>query len=353
VRTLSTTLKIIRDHLNGDSPQSSGGGFGPWCPPAPRLRARQIPGGDVPIGLDETGRPVSIPREDHVLIAGDPRTLVTTAVRTVALHHARFPATRVHVYEPEPIGDLTALRGLAHRYISTHRHGGATVQAITEDLTALAAEIDRRAKVLAKLNADIATAGLDLPSVQSVPALHRLLPTPWTSQLVNADIDADLTGLARHVVVIGDEIRFVLSEDNGQAFADALTRVAIRGRAAGVSLVLGVRSPYLPYLPVDLIDAIPTRIAMRLREPHHADQVLGEEARATDVDAAETPDQQGTRLHGFGMCWVAGAVNRGRYQRAQIDATDPQLFNAEAMRLARARRRDHRLTGDALTAKAR
>ncbi|WP_327639560.1 hypothetical protein OHB24_14690 [Kribbella sp. NBC_00482] len=299
--------------------------------------------------MDATGQPVAIPRDDHVLIAGDPRTLVTTAVRTVALHHARFPATRVHVYEPEPVGDLTALRALAHRYISTAGNGGATARLTIEDLTELATEIDRRAAVLAKLNADVVAAGLALPPVESIPALHRLLPTAWTSQLVKADLDVDLTGLARHVVVIGDAIRWVLSEDAGQAFADILTRVATRGQAAGVSLVLGVKSPYLPYLPIDLTDAIATRIALRMHEPHHADRVLGHDARADGVDAANPLDGHGHHNHAYGMCWVTGAINRSRYQRAQIYATSPQTFGYDAVRLARARRRDHRLTGDAAT----
>ncbi|WP_350279310.1 hypothetical protein [Kribbella sp. HUAS MG21] len=352
MRTLATTLKTLRDRLNGDSPQSPGG-FGAAIPPAPRLRARQTPANDIPIGLDATGQPVSIPRDKHVLIAGDPRTFVTTAVRTVALHHARFPTTRVHVYEPDSIGDLVALRGLAHRYINTAGHGGSTARIVIEDLTQLAAEIDRRAKLLARLNADIAAAGLDVAPVRSVPELHRLLPTAWTSKVAAAGIAADLSGMARHVAVIGDAIRWCTSEDDARAFTDALTRVAIRGQAAGVSLVLGVKSPYLPYLPTDLIDAIPARIALRLREPHHADKVLGQAARAAGVDAADTPDEHGHRIGGFGMCWVVGAVNRSPYERAQVYATDPQTFAYEAIRLARARCRDHRLTGDAATRNGR
>ncbi|MET9313081.1 hypothetical protein ABZX12_14755 [Kribbella sp. NPDC003505] len=347
MRTLTTTLKTLRDHLDGDSPQSPGG-FQSWCP-APRLRTRQTPADDAPIGVDEAGQPVSVSRDRHVLIAGDPRTLVTTAVRTIALHHARFPATRVHVYEPESLGDLTALRSLAHRYISTVGNGGATVPVTIDDLTSLAVEIDRRGKVLAKLNADIAAAGLDVAPVESIPQLHRLLSTAWTSKVAGAGIDADLGGLARHVVVIGDAIRWVLSEDNGQAFTDALTRVAIRGEAVGVSLVLGIKSPYLPCLPTDLIDAMPTRIALRLRNQDHADRVLGPDARAAGVDADDPVTGHSVGGGAFGMCWVAGAVNRARFQRAQIYATDPRRFAYAAVRLASARRREQRLTGDAAT----
>src|SRR5437867_4333332 len=67
MRTLTNTLRTLRDRLDGDSPQSPGG-FGAAMPPAPRLRARQTPADDVPIGVDVAGQPVSIPRDKHVLI---------------------------------------------------------------------------------------------------------------------------------------------------------------------------------------------------------------------------------------------------------------------------------------------
>lgn len=348
MRTLATTLKTLRNSLTAHAPQSPGG-FDVWCPAPIRLRARQTPTDDVPIGVDANRQPVSIPRDEHVLVVGDPRTLVTTALRTIALHHARFPATRVHVYEPAPLGDLTVLRALAHRYISYDDDAVVDVTAMTEDLEKLAAEIDRRHRVLTKLNADIAAAGLDVEPVRSIPELHRLLPTAWTSTLLKADIDIELTGLARHVVVIGDAMRgrWVLSDDEGQAFTAALTRVAIRGADVGVSLVIGVKSPYLSYLPPALIKAIGTRIALRLRDPQHTDTVLGLAARRMGVDTSETLPGQPGRMHGYGMCWVSGAVHRGVYEQAQLYATSPDRFKVEAIRQARVRRRDNRLTGDA------
>ncbi|MGY4768951.1 hypothetical protein ACXC9Q_18725 [Kribbella sp. CWNU-51] len=326
-------------------------GFGPFGRTLPpKVGPRHVPTDDVAIGVDATGRAVHIPR-GHTMIVGDPRTLVTTAVRTVALHHARFPATRFHIYEPDGYWELAAMQGLAHRFITTAGHGGRTARVVIDDLTELAAEIDRRAKVLAKLNADIAAAGLDLLHIASIPALHRLLPTALPRKLLAAGIDVDLTGLARHVVVIGDAIRWVHSDDDGQAFTDALVRVAIRGRAAGVSLVLGVRSPYLGYLPIDLIDAMETRVALRLRDPEHADRVLGPTARDTGADATDLGDSA------RGVCWIAdnpaGAAEPTAYRQAQIYATDPYLFKADCQRLARTRRRENRLTGDALAANSR
>src|SRR3546814_2632569 len=54
----------------------------------------------------QAGQPVGVPRGESVLIAGDPRTSVTTALRALTLSYARYPATRVHVYEHDLFGEL-------------------------------------------------------------------------------------------------------------------------------------------------------------------------------------------------------------------------------------------------------
>src|SRR5207247_1393032 len=92
-------LRALHDRLFGYSPLLPKG-FGILRPPLPSLTYYPERFG-VPFGLDATGQPVFVPRGESVLIAGDPRTSVTTALRTLALGHARHPGTRVHVYEPE------------------------------------------------------------------------------------------------------------------------------------------------------------------------------------------------------------------------------------------------------------
>ncbi|TCN39831.1 hypothetical protein EV644_10383 [Kribbella orskensis] len=349
MRTLTTTLKALLQRLNGDSPQSPKG-FALRLPALPT--AAPLPGEiGVPLGIDAAGQPVSMPRGASVLIAGDPRTHVLTALRTLALGHARFPGTRLHVYDPNVLGDLVALRGLAHRYIDTS-HGGATIHTATNDLRDLADLIRRRRRRLDDLNRELAAAepairratGQPAPVLTDLRDIHAVPQRVWAAAGIHSDrVDSDTADLHPHVVVIGHAIRWALSEDDGTAFTTMLTRVARRGHGLGVTVLLGADSAYLPYLPADLLPAFRHRVALGLDNPDHADQVLGALARQSGVDPH--PD----RRHRPGQGWLAelGADTEPRYLRIQVYDANPHAFRADCIRLTRTRARNGWLTGDA------
>jgi hypothetical protein len=349
MRTLTNTLKTILHRLNGDSPQSSAG-FGARMRPLPTA-ATLTGAADVPLGIDQAGQPVTLPRGESVLIAGDPRTHVTTALRALALGYARHPGTRLHVYEPAVLGDLSALRGLAHRYINT-RAGGGTIAAATSDLCDLADLIRRRRRQLDDLNTELAAAdttirhltGQPAPHLTSVRDLADVELRVWSAAGIHPDrTDPETADLHRHVVVIGDAIRWVLADDNGPAFTTMLTRVARRGADVGVTVLLGTASPYLPYLPAELIPAFRYRLATRLTNPDHADQVLGALARQSGIDSG--PVRRGHP----GQGWLAHLApnQEPTYRAVQVYDANPHAFRADCLRLTRTRARAGWLTGDA------
>ncbi|QNE21928.1 hypothetical protein F1D05_33455 [Kribbella qitaiheensis] len=349
MRTLATTLKTLLNRRAAHCPQSSVG-IG--------LRLRSLPSPQplrsitaVPLGIDETGQPLDVPRGMSVLIAGDPRTRVTTALRTLALGYARFPGTRLHVYEADLLGDLSALRGLAHRYIDT-THGSFTIPAATDDLNHLADLIERRAQHLADLNADLFAAeefvrrvtGKPVPRLTSLDDMRAVEERVWAATGIHPDrIDPETADLHPHVVVIGHAIRWALSDRDAEAFTTALTRVTDQGAGLGVTVLLGTDSSYLSYFPADLAPAFRYRISTGLTKPVHADQVLGALARQSGIDT--TPD----RLRRPGQGWIADLTSEPVYQPFQVYDANPHAFRADCLRLTRSRARSGWLTGDAAT----
>jgi hypothetical protein len=352
MRTFASTLKTILHRLSGDSPQSSQppDGFDARLRSLPA--AAPLPGAaDVPLGIDPTGQPVTLPRGESVLITGDPRSHVTTALRALAVGHARHPGTRIHVYEPAVLGELSALRGLAHRYIDTTA-GGATVARATDDLRDLADLIRRRRRQLDDLNTELAAAdtairratGQPAPHLDTLADLYAIDARVWAVAGIHPDrTDPETADLHPHVVVIGDAIRWVLSEDDGSAFTMMLTRVARRGADVGVTVLLGAASPYLPYLHAVLIAAFRYRLATRLRNPDHADQVLGALARQSGIDPASA------RAGAPGQVWLAHLApnQEPTYRQVQVYDANPHAFRADCIRLTRTRARSGWLTGDA------
>lgn len=166
----------------------------------------------------------------------------------------------------------------------------------------------------------------------------------WSAAGIHPDrTDPETADLHRHVVVIGDAIRWVLADDNGPAFITMLTRVARRGADVGVTVLLGVASPYLPYLPAELAPAFRYRLATRLRNPDHGDQVLGALARQSGIDPG--PVRRGHP----GQGWLAHLApnQQPTYQAVQVYDANPHAFRADCIRLTRTRARSGWLTGDA------
>jgi hypothetical protein len=275
----------------------------------------------VRLGIDPAHRPVTAPRTGVTLIAGDPCS-ITAVVRTIALHHAQFPATQLWVFDGA--GELDAFTAIAHRYRRGHHddpHGDPQA-AVAADLVELRAELDRRTGPPAD------------------PAAH-----PRTAGIDPGRADTEIHGLHPIVVVI-DHLARYLTGPHTAAVLDHLHEITARGRAANIHLVLSVTAPGLEHLPTALINAARTRIVMRLPNTAANDRVLGGYARDV-VDATKLPT---------GWPWVAWLVTENQ----EFPPTSDRLVNvyhateADARTVgaaARAARRiGGRLTGHATTA---
>ncbi|MEV0289858.1 hypothetical protein AB0H36_37500 [Kribbella sp. NPDC050820] len=350
MRTLTTAWKTLRDHLSGYSPRPElvCGGFAS-TPPALPGAPLAFGAGDVPIGLDYYGNLVHLP-PGHVLISGDRKTGVTTTVRGLAIHAAKYPGARLHVYDST--GEWAAMRLLADRFV-TRAHGIAdglsddtAAAQVLADLDALHREMQRRNDHLQALNADLAAAGATR-QVTSVADATALPPSALKAAGIDpARTDTETAGLHRHVVVIPN-LDWWLTHDphgTGRDIGDKLFWLAGRGESVGIHLAAAVTARRLPDVSPALVQRLRTRIVLRIANHTHGERVIPSFGHAEAFAAAETAHDRFPML-----AWIATPDDGGTLlRRVQLYRTDPMRLHRALGWCHNDRGRRGWLTGDAL-----
>lgn len=233
----------------------------------------QLPALTACLGLDANGRPLLLrlasPETTHVLVAGTTGSGKTELLRTLAVSLAlnnRQCRLQLALIDPKGRG-LGPLRGLPHVLGDVASDGQTTLSLLAR----LNAEMERR--------------------------------------------DAD--GLSEpHVVIVIDELLDVLALDDweeaveGPGVAEMLTRMARRGREAGLHLVAGVQRPSAAAIGPMLRANFPVRL-------------VGRVGSADDARVASGLGSSGAeRLAGRGDFLAVAAGRNIHFQAAWIPARD-------------------------------
>ncbi|MHB8340756.1 MAG: FtsK/SpoIIIE domain-containing protein [Mycobacteriales bacterium] len=219
----------------------------PWAD-----QAQAEPAAALPLGVDETGAPVTVELlGHHLLIGGEPGAGKSTALATLLAGAALDPSCALHLLDGKGV-DLPRWRPLATGY------AGASPAAATGVLAAVVAEMDRRFAILAERGDCAVVPGDGLGS-----------------QLVVCDELA-------HYLTAGEKAERV-------AFAEALRDLVARGRAAGVIVAAATQKPGSDLVPTSIRDLVGYRLALRCTTPAASDTILGAGWAAAGISAATIP----------------------------------------------------------------
>lgn len=219
--------------------------------------------GALPFGVDQRGRPVTVPLiESNMLIGSLPGAGKTAAVRCVLAGCALDKRVQLRVWELKGSGDLESFERIAHRYGSGV--DDATIEAALVDLRELLAELEHRA---AQLKALRATA-------------RDLVPdSKVTAELA----DRRALGLFPLVCVV-DEAQELFSHNQfGKEAGQLATTIIKRGRALGVILILSTQRPDRDSLPTGVSANVGTRFCLRVMSHIENDLVLGTSAHKNGI----------------------------------------------------------------------
>jgi len=221
----------------------------------PHLDAAQLSLWDpIPVGVDDSGRIVSLTLVEHnLLLGGEPGAGKSVALSLLLATAALDPGCRLTLLDGKLV-ELAPWAQLAHRSV------GVDVDDAVRVLRELQEEMDDRYLTL-------------LASGQRKIRRGDALPL--------------------HVVVI-DELAHYLTggERKSRAeFADALRDLVSRGRAAGIIVLAATQKPSHDIVPTSLRDLFGFRWALRCNTPQASDTVLGagwasQDYSASTIDAA-------------------------------------------------------------------
>ena len=201
---------------------------------------------------------------------------------------------RLVIFDGKRSGDLDHVRKLAHAF-----HEGAEpeeIAATIDELRGLVGEYERRSKFLKNLPADERS-----PKVTS--ALASKYPRDLSPIVVIYDEVQEGT---EYGVTTSREDKRIRAE-----IAGLLTKLSRVGRSAGIFLILASQKPDANVIPSSIMGNCSIRIAFKVSEQTHNDQILGTSARKNGIDAT----MFGARDRG--MAWLKGG-----------DATDAQVVRS-------------------------
>lgn len=245
----------------------------------------------LPIGLDETGRAVtlSLP-ERSVLVGGEPAAGKSALMQQLAAFAALDPSVGLYCLDPKVV-ELSRWAPVAAGV------AGADLDEAISVLRSLAAEMDRRYRFLAEH--------------------HRRKLEPGD-------------GLGLQVLLV-DELMIYLTGEKKQAaeLASLLRRLVALGRAAGIVCVLATQKPSADVVPSSIRDNVAYRVAFRTTTREASDTILGGGwatigYSATDIDAGLP-----------GVCWLLAEGSSPRKLRSAYlsdDELDAIVARAKALR---------------------
>lgn len=241
----------------------------------------------IPLFTDEEMRWVALTLAGtHTAVGGASGFGKSVWLRQLVCALAFDPRVRLVVFDGKRSGDLDCVRKVAHAF-----HEGAEpeeIEDMLEELRGLVREYSRRSKFLKNLPAD-----------ERSPKVTSALATKYPKDL-------------SPIVVICDEVQEgteygtkTSKEDKAirEEFVSLLTRLSRVGRSAGIFLVLASQKPDAGVIPSSIMGNCSIRIAFKVSEQTHNDQILGTSARKNGIDAT----MFGARDRG--MAWLKGGDN--------------------------------------------
>ncbi len=207
----------------------------------------------VHLGVDETGRPVTVElAERHLLIGGEPGAGKSVALNLIVAHAALSADCRIVLVDGKRV-ELGAWRACAERFV------GPSIGQAIDTLRALLAEMDDRYELLLDTGRRKITRGDGLAPVLVV-----------------------FDELAYFSATVGDR------KQQGE-FVTLVRDLVARGRAAGMIVVAATQRPSADIVPTSLRDLFGFRWAFRCSTSSSSDVILGhgwagEGYTAADID---------------------------------------------------------------------
>ena len=237
----------------------------------------------IPVGLDENGRPATIGLpERNVLVGGEPGAGKSVFLSVLVAAAVLDPGVTLTLLDGKLV-ELAAWRGCA-----TNTVGPSIADAI-KVLGAIQTEMDAR---------------------------YRYLLANGLRKVIPGD------GMSLHVVVV-DELAFYLGGSDRKLRAEItelLRDLVSRGRAAGIIVLAATQKPSADVIPTQIRDLFGFRVALRCSTPQASDTVLGQGWAALGYSAAVIDPS----ARGVGFLLAEGGVPvrfRSCYlSDAQIDA---------------------------------
>jgi S-DNA-T family DNA segregation ATPase FtsK/SpoIIIE len=294
-------------------------------PAWPLMKARAVDSFDgLPLFTDEEMRWVCLTLAGtHTAVGGASGFGKSVWLRHLTCALAYDLRARLYLFDGKRSGDLDHVRKLAHAF-----HEGAEpedIEAIVAELEGLVAECTRRAKFLKSLPAD-----------ERSPKVTSALASKYAKQL--APIFAVFDEVQEYTEYgITKEERKIR-----ETIVGLLTKLSRVGRSAGIFLVLTSQKPDAKVIPSAIMGNCSIRIAFKVSDQVHNDQILGTSARKSGIDAT----MFGSRDRG--MAWLKGgdAVD-AQVVRSWSEMVDVGLAVELADKAYELRQADGWLTGQA------
>jgi DNA segregation ATPase FtsK/SpoIIIE, S-DNA-T family len=206
----------------------------------------------VPFGTDQRGRNVPVTlMYGNALVGAMPGMGKTFTLRIMALGAALDPRAELRIFELKGSGDLDALAKVAYAYASGI--DDETIAACVANLRDVLADIERRAKTIAKLPKTLCPENKVTPQLAGQKSL----------------------GLHPLVVVI-DECQNLFSHPAyGKEAGELCEKIIKLGRAFGVILLLATQRPDAASLPTGVSSNAGIRFCLRVMGQTENDMVLG------------------------------------------------------------------------------
>ena len=226
---------------------------------------------------------LAVAQTPHLAVGGASGFGKSVWLRQLAVAISFDPRVRLVVFDGKRSGDLDCTRKLAHGFYEGSEDD--EVQDVIAALQGIVVEIRRRQKFLKTLPAD-----------ERSPKVTSALATKYVKDLAPivllADEIQEYTEYGVKGVKPDMEIRKVV--------VSLLTTIGRVGRSAGVFMVLCSQKPDAGVIPSSIMGNCSIRIAFKVSEQTHNDQILGTSARKNGIDAT----QFGSRDKG--MAWLKG-----------------------------------------------
>ena len=280
----------------------------------------------IPMFTDEQCRWVNITLAGtHMVMGGASGSGKSVGLRQLGVALAFALNTKIVVFDGKRNGDLEPIRDLCHAYFE-----GAEPEEIEEQLQCLrwlVTERAKRAKFLSSLPRDIRQ-----PKV--TPELAARFPAQLSPIAVLIDECQEHTEYG----IKGNRD----DKKTRDEFVALYTKLSRLARSVGIMLVFVSQKPDASVLPSAIMGNCGIRVAFRVSEQVHNDQILGTSARKNGIDATTFS------LHERGMAWVRGGETADTMvARTWSDMVELEPAHELAAKAYRLRKEAGLLTGQA------